>query len=477
MYKKHIFSVMLAVLLSFSILCINVSAFDFDGDTRSHKDIYSDWFNNIKDFCTGQKDYESFVNGNLRFQTDIVASCLYPGSSEELYERVNSLQEQLRTAYESTDNKVDDTFLNFFGEVVEGVGLVDFRQQFEQWYQDKYGKEYGAHENPFSSNFETTGYSFYIFSHSTGYEHKVFFTYSGAPIKVTESSNGFRYFMGTQLGVITYRLYRRTQYAPGEWGDWEGGKEYTGGISGTYYLNASEASGSSFIVDSTNLPLQYGDVVTGGNPVTDWDSELGGEPVAPSITLPEIGDLLTDLDEDLKNSDTDTDNPNKGVEKKITQLTNKLHNDLSKVIDYLKKILDKLIEFFNKFIDNFDNFFDRLGEFFQSVFVPQDDYIYSSIQDIQDEISLKFAFTDSLKSIIVKCFDVYKAGGTKAPTVTFYIKGLGFINSVISHTIDLSDWDDYVKPIRSMICVITYVTFAWNTYRRIPAYVSGVGEQ
>lgn len=472
MYKKHFFSVILAVLLSFSIFCINVSAFDFDGDTRSHKDIYSDWFNNIKDFCTGQKDYESFVNGNLRFQTDIVASCLYPGSSEDLYDRVNSLQEQLRTAYESTDNKVDDSFLRIFGEVVEGVGLVDFRQQFEQWYQDKYGKEYGAHENPFSSNFETTGYSYYIFSHSTGYEHKVFFTYSGAPIKVSESSNGFRSFSGTQLGVITYRSYRRTQFASGDWGDWEGGKEYTGGISGTYYLNASEASGSSSIVDSTNLPLQYGDVVTGGNPVTDWDSELGGELVAPSITLPEIGDLLTDLDEDLKNSDTDTDNPNKGVEKKITQLTNKLHNDLSKVIDYLKKILDKLIEFFNKFIDNFDNFFDRLDEFFQSVFVPQDDYFNNAIMDIKAEFDEAFSFAGDLRLIVDSCINSYKSGGTRAPEIEISVDGYGS-----PRKLDFSIFDKSISLVRSVICAICYASFALSTYRRIPLYISGGGDK
>lgn len=460
MYKKHIFSVMLAVLLSFSILCINVSAFDFDGDTRSHKDIYSDWFNNIKDFCTGQKDYESFVNGNLRFQTDIVASCLYPGSSEELYDRVNSLQEQLRTAYESTDNKVDDTFLNFFGEVVEGVGLVDFRQQFEQWYQDKYGKEYGAHDNSFSSNFETTGYSYYIFSHSTGYEHKVFFTYSGAPIKVTESSNGLQSFSGYQLGTITYRSYRRTQYATGDWGDWEGGKEYTGGISGVYLLNASEASGIASVVDSTNLPLQYGDVVTGGNPVTDWDSELGGEPVAPSITLPEIGDLLTDLDEDLKNSDTDTDNPNKGVEKKITQLTNKLHNDLSKVIDYLKKIFDKLTEFFNKFIDIFDNFFENLGKFFESVFVPQDDYFNNVIMDINAEFDEAFSFGSSLKINIDYFLDCYNTTPSNSVTLGGY-------------KISFSIFDKVINVIRYTIAIPIYFCFAFRTYRKLPIYIKG----
>lgn len=474
MYKKHFFSVILAVLLSFSILCINVSAFDFDGDTRTHKDIYSDWFNNIKDFCTGQKDYESFVNGNLRFQTDIVASCLYPGSSEELYDRVNSLQEQLRTAYESTDNKVDDSFLRIFGEVVEGVGLVDFRQQFEQWYQDKYGKEYGKHELPFDRIDDLKDFTgnYYIYSHNQGYEYKIFFSYNGSAITVSETAQGYQYFMGTQLGSIHYRSYTRTQYYDGSWSDWQGGKDYTGGVSGKYYLNLDGLSGTSMTVDSTNLPLKFGDDVTGGDPVTDWDSELGGELVAPSITLPEIGDLLTDLDEDLKNSDTDTDNPNKGVEKKITQLTNKLHNDLSKVIDYLKKILDKLIEFFNKFIDNFDNFFDRLDEFFQSVFVPQDDYFNNAIMDIKAEFDEAFSFAGDLRLIVDSCINSYKSGGTRAPEIEISVDGYGS-----PRKLDFSIFDKSISLVRSVICAICYASFALSTYRRIPLYISGGGDK
>lgn len=463
MYKKHIFSLIMAVLLSVSLLSFNCFAFEFEGENRSITDIYSDWFISSRDFCYGNITFEQWRNANIRFQTDILGSNLFPGTDTEFQEFDTAIEDYFRTAAESTDTKVDDKFLDYFGKAVETVGVFNFRDQFETWYQDKYGKEYGAHENSFSSNFETTGYSYYIFSHSTGYEHKVFFTYSGAPIKVTESSNGLQSFSGYQLGTITYRSYKRTQYATGDWGDWEGGKqEYTGVISGTYILNASEASGSSSVVDSTNLPLQFGDDVTGGIPVTDWDSELGGDLVAPSLTLPEIGDLLTDLDEDLKNTDTDTDtdNPNKGVEKKITQLTNKLHNDLSKVIDYLKKILDKLTEFFNKFIDIFDNFFENLGEFFESVFVPQDDYFNNVIMDIKAEFDEAFSFGSSLKINIDYFLDCYNTTPSNSVTLGGY-------------KISFSIFDKVINVIRYTIAIPIYFGFAFRTYRKLPAYIKG----
>ena len=293
----------------------------------------------------------------------------------------------------------------------------------------------------------------------------MFFDYNGPAIIVSETSQGYQYFMGSQLGTIHYRRYQRTQYFDGSWSDWQGGQDYTGGVGGKYYLNLDGVSGTSMTVDSTNLPLKFGDDVTGGDPVTDWDSELGGELVAPTITLPELKDLLTDLDNDLQNSDTDNDNPNKGVELKITQLTNKLHNDLSKVIDYLKKILEEITNFFG-------SFFDNLGEFFQSVFVPQDDYFNNSIMDIKAEFDEAFSFAGDLRVIVDNCITAYKNGGTRAPEIEISIDGYGS-----PRRLDFSIFDKSISLVRSVLCAICYASFAFNTYRRIPMYISGGGER
>lgn len=470
MKKKNFFSVFLAVLLSVCLLTINCSAFTFDGENRSISDIYSDWFVATRDFVSGNSSFEQWRNSNIRFQTDIIGSNLFPGSDSELESYMSYIEEHLREASENADStttRIDDSIIDVFGDVVQGLGVFDFRSQFEDWYQDKYGKEYGFHEFPFDRIDDLKDFTgnYYIYSHNQGYEYKIFFDYNGSAISVSETSNGYQYFLGTQLGSIHYRSYRRSQFSDGSWSDWQGGTDYTGGVSGKYYLNLDGLSGTSMTVDSTNLPLKFGDDVTGGDPVTDWDSELGGELVAPTITLPEIGDLLTDLDNDLQNTDSDNDNPNKGVELKITQLTNKLHNDLSKVIDYLKKILEEITKFFG-------SFFDNLGEFLQSIFVPQDDYFNNAFMDISAEFDDVFSFAGDLRVIVDKCINAYKSGGSRAPEIEIFVDGYGS-----PRKLDFSIFNKSISLVRSVLCAICYASFAFGTYRRIPLYISGGGER
>lgn len=466
---QKIFSVFLCAVLSFSLLCINVSAFTFDGENRSIKDIYSDWFKSTNDFISGNSSFEQWRNANIRFQTDLIGSNLFPGTETELDRYIDEFEDKIHTAVEGSDNKVDDSVLNIFDKTLETIGVFDFREQFENWYQDKYGKEY--HGKPFDHEFSdipTSSYNYYIYSHSQGYEYKLFFSYSGKPIKVSETSGGLQYFSGFQLGTITYRKYTRTQYADGQWGEWVKGDEYTGTTSAKYYLNVE----GNQTVDSTNLPLQYGDDIKGGEPVTDWDNELGGELVAPSITLPELKDLLIDLDNDLQNSVPSDDSSLKKIELKITQLINKTHNDFSKVIDVLNKILAKLTDFFNTFVDIFSNFFEKLGEFFQSIFVPSDDYISSSMFDIKAEFDEAFSFAGDLRVIVDNCINAYKSGGTRAPDIEISVDGYGS-----PRKLDFSIFDKSISLVRSVLCAICYASFAFNTYRRIPMYISGGGER
>lgn len=462
---QKILSVLLCVALSFSLLCINVSAFTFDGENRSIKDIYSDWLNSTNDFLNGRSTFEQWRNSNIRFQTDLIGSNLFPGTETELDRYMDEFEDKLHTAVEGSENCVDDSVLKIIDKTIETIGVFDFREQFEQWYQDKYGKEYGKHENAFG-NFETTGYNYYIYSHYYSHEYKWFLTYSGKPIKITETSSGVQYFSGSELGTFTYRKYTRYQTADG-WTEWTTSGEYTGTTATKFYLNYE----GSETVDITNLPLQIGDDIKGGEPVTDWDSELGGELVAPTITLPELKDLLTDLDNDLQNSEPSDDSPSKKIELKITQLINKMHNDFSKVIDVLNKILAKLTEFFNKFVDTFGNFFEKLGEFFQSIFVPSDDCFSNFMLDIQAEFDDAFSFAGDIRLLCDTAVNAYKNGSTSAPDISVDVDGVG------SHNLDLSFFDSNMPLIRSILCAFIYCTFAFNLYRRIPCYISGGGER
>lgn len=459
MQKKNILSVITAALLSVCFLTVNCFAFEFEGENRDLTDIYSDWFLSTRDFVTGQSSFEQWRNSNIRFQTDIIGSNLFPGTENEFQSFISEIEEKLQTAVEGTENKVDDSFIDILGRI---VGFFDFRSDFEQWYQDKYGKEYGKHENASGSQFDTSGMNYYIFGSTfDGYDYRIYLNYSGKPITLYTSDNG-QYFLGSSFFATSARTYLRSSSDE----DWRGGNTiYDWSSSYSFVLSGSPSVNYKFTVSKTNLPFNSAGDLTGGDPVTDWDSEFPDEVIAPTITLPEIGDLLTDLDDDLKNTDSDPDNPNKGVEIKITQLTNKLHNDLSKVIDYLKKILDKLIEFF-------DNFFENLGEFFVSVFVPQDDYFNNAIMDIKAEFDDAFSFAGDLRLIVDSCINSYKSGGTRAPEIEISVDGYGS-----PRKLDFSIFDKSISLVRSVICAICYASFALSTYRRIPLYISGGGDR
>lgn len=457
MKKKNILSVITAALLSVCLLSVNCLAFEFEGENRSFTDIYSDWFLSTRDFVTGQSSFEQWRNSNIRFQTDIIGSNLFPGTENELQSYISEIEEKLQTAVEGTDNKVDDAFIDTLGGI---VGFFDFRSDFEQWYQDKYGKEYYRKDFPSGTPFpdnSPSGYSYYLnfYESNYSYEHQYIINYSGAPIPVYPTDDGGLYFLGTSVNC-TRKIRHRTKSSGewGEWGDWFG--EYSGSLGTARFSLRGDCGGE--IVIGTNLPFDFStangddDCVGGGG----GDGEL----VAPGLTLPEIGDLLTDLGEDLKNTDSNPDNPNKGVEIKITQLTNKLHNDLSKVIDYLKKILDKLTEFFNKFIDNFDNFFENLGEFFESVFVPQDDYFNNIIMDISAEFDEVFSFGSSLKSNIDYFLDCYNTTPSNSITLGGY-------------KISFAIFDKVINVIRYTIAIPIYFCFAFRTYRKLPVYIKG----
>lgn len=462
--KKNISSVFLAVFLSVSMLSINCSAFTFDGENRSLSDIYSDWFISTRDFCSGNKSFEEWRNDNVRFQTDIIGSNLFPGSDAEFRQYISDIENQLSSAAESTDNKVDDTFIDIFGKAVECVGVFDFRGQFESWYQDKYGKEYGKHDNAFGGDLvpNTTYYvKLQISSLGQVVFKTLYFNSNSDYFPVYSDGNGYKYvaIRSTDIVGTSYYVYRGYE---DPYQSFNGKSE--GSVVGQYTFGCPYDYSTTGRVIAHNLPLQFNGSDYGDDSFQESDPDSEPELIAPGLTLPEIGDLLTDLNTDVTEADN-PDNPNKGLEIKITQLTNKLHADLSKVIEYLKQILLKISDFF-------DNFFGRLSDFFQSVFIPQDDYFSSAIMDIKAEFDEAFSFAGDLRFIVDSCFSAYKNGGTNPPEININIDGYG-----TSHKLDFSIFDKSIPLVRSVICAICYASFALSTYRRIPLYISGGGDR
>ncbi len=467
---KRILSIIIAVVFSVCLLSVNCSAFRFNGDNRTITEAYSEWFQNIKEFLSGNIDFEAFKKNNEQFQADIVGLNLFPTSSDLVCGKIEDFQNYVNSVVDGTSNTVDDTVVDILGQVLEPFGIFDFREQFEQWYQDTYGKEYGKHENAFDHNFDTNGMNYYIYYHSSSgiYEYKMFLYYDGPALTVYDMKNGsYQYFLGSELGTITYRVYSRVERVDG-WTDWECGDTYVSSTSAKFFVKGT----ADYTVTSTNLPLNYWGDILGGDPVIDWDKEFGGggesgEP--PGLTAPEFQDLIDKLAElitEMQPDNTTIENTINNIYNKIVNMNNQLHADLSKVIEYLKKILKEVSDFFA-------SFFEKLGEFFQSVFLPEDGYIESALMDIQAAFDDCFSFAGSLKTIVDNAITAYKNGGKNPPEINVKIDGFG-----LNHKLDFSIFDDSsVELFRSVICAFCYVSFALSTFRRIPLYISGGGDR
>lgn len=459
--QKKIIAVFMAVLLAVSCLSVNALAFDFGGSDRTRQEAFADWFKSLQEFAKDPVNKaDDMVKANHRFNTDMVAL-----GYEDNLDIINGITSGFVPGYD----KLSDDAINQITGLLNSYGIDTPKQQFEDWYREKYGKEYYKRDFPIE-NLKKNNYQYYIKSDCGRYYKWVFFNSTRTVFDVKDFNNSghkFIYVIDTTDG------YYVTKYKDGST-TYHGEYDCNGGY---YGLDVNPNQYSSGKVLDHNLPLNYwGDILEPSGNIDDIFDEFG-EGEGEGLTPDEFDDFLNDLLNDLKNSMPDLTTVEgilQAIYRKCCEISSKIGKQATNVykqtLQGIQTSLDKIASFCG-------DFWNKFADALQSLFVPSDSYLQDSLEDIQDEFSLKFAFAESLKKILTKCFDVYKAGGSKAPNVTFRITGLGFLNSIISHTIDLSDWDEYVKPIRAMVCVITYATFAWNTYRRIPAYVSGVGEQ
>ena len=474
--KKKIIAVFMAVVLSVSCLSVNVFAIDFDGSVKTQEELNKAWLEAFEDFLKDPVNKsDDMIKANHAFTVGFAGN--YGNGVVNGIMDTSDFLDSVVT--DIVDNgRISDDSLSKFRDIFSAAGYQLDNEGFEKWYQDTYGKNYRPKA---MINGKEGDYYIKTESADGNYKYIYILKYSGAPLTVYKNNAGVQYFSGQDMGLFSYRCYTKIKYSTGEWGDWVAGNWYDNSSTTSFFALSNTVAVHSYdrINTTTNLPLNYWGDIIGGDPITDWDS-LGddfAEGEGEGLTADELGDLTDDLLQALLDNMPDLTTTNgilQAIYRKCCEISNKIGKQATNVYKQTLQGIQTSLDKVNAFCSEF---WGKFTDTMQSLFVPADDYLLDSLEDIQDEFSLKFAFADSLKKILTKCFDVYKSGGTKAPTVTFHITGLGFLNAIISHTIDLSDWDEYVKPIRSMVCVITYATFAWNTYRRIPAYVSGVGEQ
>ncbi len=102
-------------------------------------------------------------------------------------------------------------------------------------------------------------------------------------------------------------------------------------------------------------------------------------------------------------------------------------------------------------------------------------------EQVKAALLSKFSFIEELKSLIQRFISSYKNSSSNKPVITLDF-GSGLTSGVLQflgyHDVDLSAsgfFDKYMPTIRAIVAAFIYITFAWNTYKKIPEYINGGG--
>lgn len=469
---KKIISLIIAVALAVSCLSVNVMAFEFDGSDRTKQEALSDWFEALQEFAKDPVNKaDDMVNANHRLNVDMVAL-----GYEDYYDYLQGFTGGLLNDGGMID-KLNDATVNKLTDILNNYGINTPKQQFEDWYQNKYGKDYYKHNlTPYP-----TSSQYYLFYERYEGEEKlrVFIeSYDGTPLTVKEDENG-KYFEGKELGTVVYKVYKKNikNKETGEWSEWFAINDdwSTGYVSQSKcYLDEIFVRNGCPMNIRTNLPLNYWGDIIGGDPVTDW-SVLGddfvSEDIPEGLTPDEFNDFLSDLLNDLKNSMPDLTTVEgilQAIYRKCCEISSKIGKQATNVYKQTLQGIQTSLDKVNVFCSEF---WGKFTDTMQSLFVPADNFIPDQIQDIQDEFDLKFAFKDSLHDICSLSIDAYKGAKTTAPVIDINLDSYGI------QKIDMSYLDKHIDLIRAVICAFVYASYAFVTYRKLPVYIKGGGEQ
>lgn len=84
---------------------------------------------------------------------------------------------------------------------------------------------------------------------------------------------------------------------------------------------------------------------------------------------------------------------------------------------------------------------------------------------IETKLLGKFSFISEIKNFVQYAIDSYSSS-SENPSISISLFGL-------THSMDFSAFDDNIDLIRFCVAAFVYLTFAFNTFRRIPGYING----
>lgn len=460
---KKVIAVFMAVVMAVSCLSVNAMAFEFDSSDRTRQEAFADWFKALQEFAKDPVNKaDDMVKANHRFNVDMIAL-----GYEDNLDIINGITSGFVPGYD----KFNDEALNQLTHLLNKYGVETPKQQFEDWYQNKYGKDYYKHNlTPYP-----TSSQYYLFYERYEGEEKfrVFIeSYDGTPLTVKEDENG-KYFEGKELGKVAYKMYKKNikNIKTGEWSEWFAiNDDWSIGYVSQYkcYLDEIFVRNGCPMHIQTNLPLNYWGDIIGGDPVTDW-SELGddfvSEDIPEGLTPDEFNDFLSDLLNDLKDSMPDLSTVEgilQAIYRKCCSIDGKIGKQVTNVYKQTLQGIQICLDKVNAFCSSFWTDFSKS---MQTLFIPEENYVSDKYDALIETFNNKFGFASDIKSEIDDCITLLD----KPPVSTFSIH-------YKSIKLDLSLFDSYIDLIRYCIAIPIYFVFIVRIYRKTPWYMQGGGE-
>ncbi len=283
---NKIIAVITALIIALSACCVRAEAFEFGGSDRTKQEALADWFEALKEFAKDPVNKaDDMVKANGRLNVDMIAL-----GYEDQLDRINGITSGFVLGYD----KFNDEALNQLTELLNKYGIDTPKQQFEDWYQTKYGKEYYNREFPVE-NLKKNNYQYYIKSDCGRYYRWVFFNSTRTVFDVKDFNNSGHKFIYVADVTDGYAVTKYKDGSSSSHGEYD--------PNGGYYgLDVNPNQYSSGKVLDHNLPLNYwGDILEPSGNIDDIFDEFG-EGEGAGLTPDEFDDFLSDLLNDLKDS-------------------------------------------------------------------------------------------------------------------------------------------------------------------------------
>lgn len=142
----------------------------------------------------------------------------------------------------------------------------------------------------------------------------------------------------------------------------------------------------------------------------------------------------------------------------------------------LKQIVDYVFDGFNSMRSSLSTIIKKLSDILKQlkniggVSNLSDEALANYQKKLEDAVKLRFLPVIELRDLVDKALNAYRDNSTSQ--IAFDFKGR-------SYSIDFADWftSENLQSIRFLMAAFIYVTYAFNTFRRIPSYINNGGDK